>query len=296
MVIPAYKPDYFSRVMDCLAGQTCGDFTVYIGDDASESDFESIVAAYRSKLDIVYRKFDENLGHSDLVLHWERCIRMSSEKWILLFSDDDMMPEDAIERCYKAVSEYPDREFFRFKMDIIDADDKCVRQAPEFTSRISSARDYLCEYMGMKRDSAVCEHFFSRRLFDEYGMVHFPMAWCSDIATWSMYAGACGMVNLDGKAFGWRNVQGVNISSDTHHDAPKVEALRLFMRWLRQTSFFDASDRELVRALFTYCKVVYLYSLRKNYTNRDLLGLCREVSSLSGICASRLFLRLIKWK
>lgn len=293
VIIPAYKPDFFIQVMECLSSQTCKDFTIYIGDDNSPADFHGMIAPYCSQLDIRYRKFEENLGGKDLVGHWERCIRMSDEKWILLFSDDDLMPSDAIERCYRAIEQYPDREFFRFKLDVVDADGNCTQKAADWSSEFMSSAEYLCEYMNMKRNSAVCEHFFSRDIFEAYGMVHFPMAWCADIALWSTYAEKNGLVNLDGAAFKWRNVEGVNISSSSVHNDRKISALIMFVDFLNGRYPYLRHNRNFARALYTYCKVIFLYSIKGDYTFTDLLNLCSAVCKMSPTTALQLFFRLI---
>ena len=46
IVIPAYKIDYFKATLDSLSVQTRKDFTVYIGDDCSPSDFKQLIDDY----------------------------------------------------------------------------------------------------------------------------------------------------------------------------------------------------------------------------------------------------------
>ena len=79
IIIPAYKASFLRQTLESVAAQTCRDFRVYIGDDKSPEDLQTIVRAYADKMPIVYRRFDENLGGTDLVAHWERCIRLSDE-------------------------------------------------------------------------------------------------------------------------------------------------------------------------------------------------------------------------
>lgn len=58
------------QTLDSVAAQTDKDFTVYIGDDASPHDLKNIVYLYQDKLDIVYYRFETNLGGQDLPGHW----------------------------------------------------------------------------------------------------------------------------------------------------------------------------------------------------------------------------------
>ena len=87
IIIPAYKACFFREVLDSIVRQSNRDFTVYIGDDASPDDLESIVSDYKDKLDIFYFRFEQNWGGRDLVAHWERCIELSDEPLVWLFSD-----------------------------------------------------------------------------------------------------------------------------------------------------------------------------------------------------------------
>ena len=49
IIIPAYKACFFREVLDSIVRQSNRDFTVYIGDDASPDDLESIVSDYKDK-------------------------------------------------------------------------------------------------------------------------------------------------------------------------------------------------------------------------------------------------------
>ena len=76
IVIPAYKPAFLADTLRSISAQTDRDFVLYIGDDASPWDVAGEIAPFRSRMPIVYRRFDVNLGGRDLVGQWERCIGM----------------------------------------------------------------------------------------------------------------------------------------------------------------------------------------------------------------------------
>lgn len=67
IVIPAYKCRFLRQTLDSIVVQTCRSFTVYIGDDASPQNLKEIVSDYADKMNIVYRRFDTNLGGVDLL-------------------------------------------------------------------------------------------------------------------------------------------------------------------------------------------------------------------------------------
>lgn len=97
IVIPAYKGRFLKETLDSIAVQAHKDeFVLYIGDDASPERLDKIVESYQNKVNLVYHRFSENMGGKDLVAHWERCIQLSAEPFIWLFSDDDLMPADGV--------------------------------------------------------------------------------------------------------------------------------------------------------------------------------------------------------
>lgn len=67
IIIPAYKSKFLSEALDSIAAQTCKNFTLYIGDDCSPNNIKEIVEQYNDKINIVYQRFNSNLGSKDLV-------------------------------------------------------------------------------------------------------------------------------------------------------------------------------------------------------------------------------------
>jgi hypothetical protein len=130
IVIPAYKGRFLKETLDSIAVQAHKDeFVLYIGDDASPERLDKIVESYQNKVNLVYHRFSENMGGKDLVAHWERCIQLSAEPFIWLFSDDDLMPADGVERVMEVLSRPHHQRgyFFRFPLAVIDGENKRIR-------------------------------------------------------------------------------------------------------------------------------------------------------------------------
>lgn len=109
IVIPAYKKRYFDQTLESFANQTCKDFTIYVGDDASPEDLEEIVNKYKSRISIIYHRFSSNLGGKDLIAHWERCVLLvKKEPWIWFFSDDDFVSKNCVEGFFETLELYKD--------------------------------------------------------------------------------------------------------------------------------------------------------------------------------------------
>ena len=96
IVIPAYKTKFLREALLSITSQSDKNFQLYIGDDASPESIAEVVREFSEKLPVKFHRFDENFGKTSLVKHWERCVRMTSEPWVWIFSDDDLMDADCV--------------------------------------------------------------------------------------------------------------------------------------------------------------------------------------------------------
>lgn len=299
VIIPAYKSRFLQQTLDSMVVQTNQDFTVYIGDDASPHDLKNIVSLYQGKLDIVYHRFETNLGKKDLPGHWERCIEMSKEPVIWFFSDDDLMPCDGIERVLKALQECGEKNImFRFPLVVVDGENNEMYANPSFTDEKISRYNFLLDKLEGRIRSAACEYVFSRDVYQEgAGFVKFPLAWCSDDATWTKFADcAKGIIALPGKPVCWRNVEGENISNSDCYDSRKIEAINLFLKWIINYYPAKLNEKELHHALKTYVYRILHYSVNNNFGLCELWKICRILWTIHSSVALSVALRLCKVK
>lgn len=203
IIIPAYKIDFFEDVLISLSRQTCKDFNVYVGIDASKDDFEKVVEKYKSGLNLFCVRFEDNLGGMDLVGQWERCIGLThGESWLWMFSDDDVLGE----RCVELFLKEADNRFdlYHFNVKRINGQNKVICEKKHFLSVMSGKEMFLAKQRD-KIDSFVVEYIFSRKIYEaKGGFQRFPMAWGSDIATWIKFAGDKGIKTIDGDFVYWR--------------------------------------------------------------------------------------------
>ena len=294
IVIPAYKGRFLKETLDSIAVQAHKDeFVLYIGDDASPERLDKIVESYQNKVNLVYHRFSENMGGKDLVAHWERCIQLSAEPFIWLFSDDDLMPADGVERFMEALSRPHHQRgyFFRFPLAVIDGENKRIRANRPLEEGSVSCYRLLLDKLQGKIDSAAVEYVFSREIWQSAGgFVHFPMAWCSDDATWAAFARhAGGVISLPGQPVCWRNVEGANISNSAGHDKDKLHATILFLRWMRNM-FPDYVD-DLISALQCYIHTILRISLHKHYNICGLWGVSMALGRFNKRAAFTTFFR-----
>lgn len=186
IVIPAYKIRFFGDVLKSLSDQTDKRFNVYVGIDASNDDFESVIEKYSSSINITYKRFEENFGGKNLVAQWNRCVEMiGDEQWIWLFSDDDMMEPTCVESFYKEIENGAKYDLYHFDVEVIDENNKVVKHTYPYPQVIDSV-SFLKGKNSAKLDSFVVEYIFRRSTFERLGgFQYFDMAWGTDIATWA---------------------------------------------------------------------------------------------------------------
>jgi glycosyltransferase involved in cell wall biosynthesis len=235
IIIPAYKLQFLSQALESIVNQTCKKFNLYIGDDASPFDLKSIIEPFQNRIPISYKKFEKNLGLVSLTKQWSRCIDLSgNEEYIWLFSDDDIMPSDAVERFYHELEINESHDIYRFNLQFINEKNNVIRN-PSAHPRIESSQEFLKRRLSFSTISAACEYIFSRKIYNSNnGFVEFPLAWCSDDATWAVFGRQAGILTIPGEPVSIRMSSGLNISSDTKSNNLKFFAVVTFVKWIHQ--------------------------------------------------------------
>lgn len=239
IIIPAYKTDYLVQTLESLANQKVKDFCVYIGDDASPYDIKSIADEYSERMDIVYHRFDMNIGGSSLIKQWERCIELSKEEWIWLFSDDDIADENCVGAFIEAKNE--NSKFYKFNTKIIDANGKFMMKRYDdrnFLTNEITSEDFIIKRLNVENfRSFAVEYVFHRSLYNKNGFIDFPLAWASDDATWFTYSiQNKGKISILDAIVHWRH-SGKNISSSIKNDIinkNKIDASIQYLNWLQK--------------------------------------------------------------
>jgi len=177
IVIPAWRAKHFTAALASLRDQTDRRFSLYIGDDGSPDDLRSIVDATTAGLDVVYHRFPQNLGGTDLVAHWHRCIALTrDEPWIWLFSDDDIAGPDCVAAFHRHFeNSFGGATLLRFNLVLVDARNEIIRRPVAHPER-ESAIDCL-EAMLSDRTRFWCapDHIFPRASYVRHrGFFNYP--------------------------------------------------------------------------------------------------------------------------
>lgn len=248
IIVPAYKPDFLRQALDSIENQTNKAHQVYIFDDASPFDLGSIIQPYLDRNGWQFVRFEENWGQKDLVGHWNRCVRMTSEPWVWLFSDDDLMEKSCVENFYQTMKVDSDASVFKFNLQIINEKSEVIDSNFPCPKRISGF-DFGDLRFNRKLFSSAVEFIFRRNAFDDQnGFVNFPSGWCSDDASWIAFSGSHSIISMDNGLVFWR-MSNVNISSKTGDFVRiKIDSSVQYMAWFnrrfpnRLTTSFQAEQ------------------------------------------------------
>jgi glycosyltransferase involved in cell wall biosynthesis len=235
IVIPAYKPDFLRRALDSIAAQTDRRLRVYVGDDAGPPEIARICSTFAaSGVDMVYQRFDENLGRRSLSAHWNRCVALSTEPWVWLFSDDDVMGPDCVAAIHEELARGRRGDVLRFDTEVIDRRGETLIVNPPHPVSESGA-DFIYARLRGERNSYVVEYVFRREAFDRVGgFPDFPLAWCADDVAWYSFSGSAGIRTLARGRVRWR-ASGINITDAKRKNRrEKLEAGALYLRFVRE--------------------------------------------------------------
>lgn len=229
IVIPAWKPDFFHAALASLAAQTDQRFTVYVADDGGPPELADACRAFPA-LDLVYHRFDENLGGTSLTGHWNRAVARSAEPWVWLFGDDDEMHPECVARFHdEREGLHASVSVVRFDTDVID-EHGAIRQRNPSHPREESGAAFVFDRLLGRRNSYVVEYVFRRAAFDRAGgFPDYPAAWCADDAAWYTFSEGGPIVTIPGPRVRWR-ASGVNITgANLSHQEEKLRAGRRFL-------------------------------------------------------------------
>lgn len=240
IVIPAYKAKYLKDALYSLSIQSDERFTVYVGDDCSSDNIQSIVDLFKDKLNIIYHRFDENMGSYDLVGQWNRCLAlMEDEPWFMMFSDDDILDPSCIGNLLDEILKY-DYDVFHFNLRFINENGILVSEPQVFDSVISS-NAFFDKLFDKKIEARMPEFVFRKACFDQLGgFVSFDNAMFSDTATVMKCGFSKGIKTIEKSYVYWR-VSGLNVSIGGNSKTKYLafyQALVCFFNW--RDSFYLA--------------------------------------------------------
>ena len=185
IVIPYYKSIFFEETLTSLANQTSKEFNLYIGDDASPNNPESIIMHFKENLNLTYKRFDSNLGKISLTRQWGRCLELTGEEeWIMILGDDDVLSPGTVEAFYKHHQYFSNKSnVVRFASQILFEETNSVSRVYEHPVWEEPEESFMRRFRGNSR-SSLSEYIFSRKAYNIHGFYDYPLAWHSDDRAW----------------------------------------------------------------------------------------------------------------
>lgn len=257
VVIPAFKPDFLARTLESLSQQTDQRFNIYVCDDASPADVQTITQSVLGPRRFTYKRFENNLGHISIARHWNRCIALGREPWIWLFSDDDIMDPGCVEAFYRFVeAEEEVTNVLRFDGWIVDEHEKVTELFPVNFDRERGLDFAYGRLMGWRR-SFLQQLIFRRSALEKTGgFLDLPLGWSADDAAIIAMAQDEPIRRISGPRVYWRKSRkniAPNISFKVRKK--KLRAVCLFLQWLRgqleqpREHLFESDDTAFIRAM-----------------------------------------------
>ena len=242
IVVPAYKDQYLGEALRSIAAQSDQRFQLYVCDDGSPEDLRKIFKAAELSQNAVFHRFEENVGGRSVVESWRRSVALSTEPWIWLFSDDDLMHPNCVAAFYQALAQDSEPiNIYRFSTVIIDGCSRVVHINPPNPER-ESVDEFIYHRLTNQRFSLAPEHIFRRSAYEARGgFVEFAFALGSDDATWIKLAGSdTPFRGISGPRVHWR-LSRINISAFASQYVAKMQSLVTFAAWLADRPEIDRS-------------------------------------------------------
>ncbi len=286
IVIPYYKIKYFQKTLEGLKNQTCKNFSLYIGDDASPDSPLSILYEYENVLPHHYTRFEENWGMKKLVAQWERCIDLSAEEpWIMILGDDDEVDCCFVENFYKHLEniEKNNIQVVRFASCNIDEKGSLLSKIyvnPSF----EKAKDSLIRTAKGEGRSTLSEHIFSRKAYLKHRFKDFPVAFGSDNVAWLEFPEFGDIYSIN------ESVVRIRISpehlSSTHDEAIRYQRRKgvyVFIKYIIKNYYYHFSTEEREILLKKAYRSLRYYSRSKKKAAKFVFFMMKYIRMIIGI-------------
>jgi glycosyltransferase involved in cell wall biosynthesis len=257
IVIPYFKLSFLEEALRSLVNQTDKRFKVYIGDDASpESPFE-IIAKYRGQLDLVYHRFETNLGSTSLVQQWERSVALSkNEEWIMILGDDDYIDKNVIAAFYAHLENVRELKIkvVRFATRVHEIDGTYSKKYTH--PRVEKSTDFFYNKLFNCSRGSMSEQIFSREAYLKHKFRDFPLAWGSDDFAWLDFTNFGNIYTIN-EVIVYFRISTENISRKGYKNETKNEARYIYFTLLVENFLPKFKKHQRLKLLSYYEQLVY---------------------------------------
>ena len=232
-----------------MAKQSNKNFVVYVCDDDSPENPEDLIKAYSYDLNLIYFRFNENLGGKNLVAHWKRSVnKIQDEKWIMMLCDDDELGPNCVQEFYNNLMLLDDNKInvFRFSSVVINQFGEVlshVYQSPKYERSTSS----IIRKINHEMRSSLSEYIFRKEAYENHGFIDIPLAWHTDDLAWLEYTEGGYILSTDKALFKFR-LSDQNISRKNFESVTKEKSRFFYYSVLlfSHLNKFEINDRALL--------------------------------------------------
>lgn len=182
IIIPYYKIAFFKETLQSLERQTCKDFNLFIGNDASPENPENLIKETLKTTDFIYKEYTDNVGSQNLVKQWERCIQdCGITEWFQILGDDDVISHNFVEEFYRNLPEINQNNcnVVKFSQCWINENGERITDFTDYDQLIDPADNIGYKIMKAER-SSLSEHIFRKKQYLKFNFKNFPLAWATD--------------------------------------------------------------------------------------------------------------------
>jgi glycosyltransferase involved in cell wall biosynthesis len=234
IALPAYKQDFFEESIRSVLAQSYQHFELVIIDDASPFHLENIINKFDDPR-VKYYRNEVNLGRTDLVSNWNKCISMAKGDLFCLFSDDDKYHSDFLQEMVDLSMVFPASDIFHCRVIKINGDGEPIDITPLCPQK-ESTLEFIWHTMKGNRNLYAPEFMCrTNALRNIGGFFNLPLAWGSDYVTWFLLSRCGGKVYCEKPLCFWRMSE-INISA-IGNVQQRIIAINLYQKWL--TIFLD---------------------------------------------------------
>ena len=288
VIVPAFKADFLVRTFQSLVAQTDQRFGVYVFDDGSPCDIRALAQSALGSRPYSYHRFDINLGGVSITRHWARCVALTHEPWVWLFSDDDVMDPDCIAAVNALLaSEGSKTDLLRLDGWVIDDCDRVKGMFPFNIDRETWLEYVYARLMGWRR-TFMQQLVFRRATYERAGgFLDLPLGWSADDVATIAFGRRRALRRVPGGRVYWRSSQtNLTPNRSLRVRTRKLQAICLFLQWLRrqldsprehlfeedQPAFDSAMDRFLVSEIMNEGAIAALANWRLLFRTRYQLS------------------------
>jgi glycosyltransferase involved in cell wall biosynthesis len=149
VIIPTFnRAGWVATAIRSVLGQTFGDFSLTVADDASSDRTPDVVRSFDDPR-LSYLRRDHNVG---LVANPNLSMQGVKAEYCLLLSDDDFIHPEMLQETVQALDENPSAGMVHGRFDLIGADDETVLEDADWTYGLSadaveSGAEFIVESM-----------------------------------------------------------------------------------------------------------------------------------------------------